>query len=133
MKCKSLTQLICMFLGDAVGQFIPAPTTCPGDTFTFRCTVTGSGNTIWKVNGSSKLCNLLHISTSTVICLPSGASRPFTATPESGFGTSGPFTSTLSATADPALDDTLVECFGPGPTLDSGNRVGSSTTQIVGQ
>ena len=46
---------------------------------------------------------------------------------------SGPFTSTLSATADPVLDYTLVECFGPAATLDPGNRVGNSTIQIVGQ
>ena len=120
--------------GHVTGQFTAAPPTCPGDTFTFICTVAGSGTTLWRVNGSSNLCSLAHISAGTIsICMPSGASHPFTATPESGFGTSGPFTSTLSATADPVLNGTLVECFGPAVTLDSGNRVGSSIIKIVGQ
>ena len=92
-----------------------------------------SGVTIWRVGGSSNLCVLVHISTAAVICMASEASHHFTATPESGFGASGPFTSTLSATADPILDDTLVECFGPAANLDPGNRVGDSTIQIVGQ
>ena len=75
------------------------------------------------------------MSTGAIICMPSGASHPYTATPESGFGGStGPFTSTLSATADPVLNGTLVECFGPaGVNLDTGNRVGNSTIQIAGQ
>ena len=121
--------------GVVAGQLTSPPPTCPGDTFTFRCTVTGSGITQWRVNSSSSnLCTLSHVSTGTVsTCMPSGASHLFTAMPESGFGASGPFTSTLSATADPVLNGTLVECFGPGATLDSGNRVGSSIIQIVGQ
>ena len=87
------------------------------------------------MNGSSNLCILVHISTGTATCGPSEGSRAFTATPESGFGpgASGPFTSTLSATADPVLNGTLVECFGPGATLDSGNRVGNNTIKIAGQ
>ena len=118
--------------GDVAGQFTAPPPTFPGVTFTFRCTVTGSGSTQWRVNGSSNLCTLPHVSSGNVsICTPSGASHPFTATPESGFGTSGPFTSTLSATADPVLDGTLVECFGPGNNVDQGNRVGNGTIQIV--
>ena len=87
------------------------------------------------MNGSSNLCTLSHISTATATCGPSEGSRAFTATPESGFGpgASGPFTSTLSATADPVLNGTLVECFGPAATADSGNRIGNSTIQVVGQ
>ena len=85
------------------------------------------------MNSSSNLCTLVHISTGIDICGPSEGSDAFTATPESGFGGSAPFTSTLSATADPVLNGTLVECFGPAVTLDSGNRVGSSTIQIAGE
>ena len=135
MKCELLTKPVYKLSGYVAGQLTAASPTCPGDTFIFRCTVTGSGTTLWRVNGSSNLCTLLHISTATVTCGPSEGSRAFTATPESGFGPgeSGPFTSTLSATADPVLDGTLVECFGPGGTTDSGNRVGNSTIQIVGQ
>ena len=121
--------------GNVAGQLFAALSTCPGGTFTFRCTVSGSGITQWRVNGSnSNLCLLQHVSPGTTsTCMPSGTSHPFTATPESGFGTSGPFISTLSATADPVLDGTLVECFGPAASLDSGNRVGNGTIQIVGQ
>ena len=128
-------QYILYFISDdVVGQFTAAPPTCPGETFTFRCTVTGSGTTLWRVNGSSNLCSLAHVSAGAAsTCTSSGTSHLFTVTPESGFGTSGPFTSTLSATADPVLDYTLVECFGPAATLDPGNRVGNSTIQIVGQ
>ena len=51
-----------------------------------------------------------------------------------GFGTSATsFTSTLSGTATPALNGTLVECFGPALSRDAGNVVGNSTLQIVGQ
>ena len=126
--------------GVVAGQLSAPPPTCPGGTFTFRCTVGGAmtGTTIWRVNGSSNsttnLCVLSHLRTGAVsTCIPSGASHLFTAMPESGFGGNGPFTSTLRATADPVLNGTLVECFGPDFTLDSGNRVGSSTIQIVGQ
>ena len=125
--------------GDVAGQLTAPPPTCPGDTFTFRCTVGGvmTGTTIWRVGGSSSssnLCALSHLTTGPAsTCMPSGTSYLFTAMSESGFGGNGPFTSTLSATADPVLDGTLVECFGPASTLDSGNRVGNSTIQIVGQ
>ena len=120
--------------GNVSGQFSPAPPTCPGGTITFRCTVNGSGTTIWRVGGSSNLCTLAHLSTSTENCGPSGRNDAFTATPEAGFGTSATsFTSTLSTTESPALDGKLVECFGPNASLDPGNRVGSSTIQIVGQ
>ena len=119
--------------GDVAGQFIPAPPTCPGDTFTFRCTVTGdmSGITIWRVNGSSNLCVLAHVSTSPANC---GPSRYFRVTPGTGFGTSATFyLSTLSGTATLAMDGTLVECFGPANNVDPENRVGDSTLQILGQ
>ena len=42
------------------------------------------------------------------------------------------FTSTLSGTADSALNGTLVECFGPANNVDPENMVGSSTLRILG-
>ena len=40
--------------GDVAGQFTGAPPACPGDAFTFSCTVTGSmsGITIWRWTGA---------------------------------------------------------------------------------
>ena len=118
--------------GHVAGQLTAAPPTCPDDTFTFSCTVTGdiSGITIWRVNGSSNLCFLVHISTSSSTCGPGNA---FIAISGTGYGTSASsFSSTLSGTATSALDDTLVECFGPAGNLDPQNRVGSNTLQIIG-
>ena len=76
-------------------------------------------------------CTLAHTSTSSSsACGPNSA---LTARPGNGFGTSGPsFTSTLSGTATPALDGTLVECFGQANNVDPENRVGNSTLQILG-
>ena len=114
----------------ATGQFMAARPTCPGDTFTFRCTVTGdvNGVTIWRVGGSIE-CILVHRATSIAVC-----GNTFTARPETGFGTSGSFfTSTLSGTATSALNGTLVECFGPANNVDPGNKVDESTLQIIGQ
>ena len=115
--------------GHVAGQFTAAPPTCPGNTLTFRCTVTGNinGFTIWRVNGSIE-CALLHSSTaSSSIC------DTFTARSGMGFGTSTTsYSSTLSGNATPALDGTLVECFGPANNVDSGNRVDSSTLHIIG-
>ena len=117
----------------AAGQFTAAPPTCPGDTITFRCDVSGDNTdvTTWRVNGSSE-CPLVHSSSSvTSTC---GAGNAFTATAGTGFGTSATsFSSTLSVTATPELDGTLIECFGPGTVGDLGNKVGSSTVQILGQ
>ena len=116
-------------VGAAAGQFTAAPPTCPGDTFTFRCTVTGdiNGVTTWRVAGSIE-CNLAHRATSIAVC------DMFTASPETGFGTSGSsFTSILSGTAAPALNGTLVECFGPANNVEPGNRVDGSILQIIGQ
>ena len=118
--------------GDVSGQFTVAPPTCLGDTFTFRCNVTGdrSGITIWRVGGGSSECTLVHRSTSTSIC---GPSDTFTAVFGAGFGTHGPsFSSTLSGTLTPAMDGTLVECFGPGLARDAENRVGDSILHILG-
>ena len=118
--------------GDVAGKFTAASPICPGDTFTFTCTVTGdmSGETTWSVGGSSE-CILVHIFTSSSICGPSDV---FTATPGIGFGTSATsFTSTLSGTATSAVNGTLVECFGPAKNVDPGNRVGGDTLQILGQ
>ena len=66
--------------------------------------------------------------------MPSGTSNDFTAKPGSNFGTSATsYSSTLSATATPELDGTLVECFGPTSNVtDAGNRVGNSTIKIIG-
>ena len=121
--------------GDVTGQLTAAPPTCPGATFTFRCTVTGdrSGLTIWRVGGSSE-CILLH---STIgFSASCGSSSAFIATSGTGFvpGTNATsFSSTLSGTATSELNGTLVECFGPGLARDANNRVGTSTLQILGQ
>ena len=113
------------------GQFFPALSTCPGSTITFGCTVNGSGTTIWRVNGSSNFCTLAHLSIGKASCGPIEGSHAFTAVPGTGFGTSATsFSSTLSG---PALDGTVVECFGPGATLDPKDRVGDSTIQTIGQ
>ena len=89
------------------------------------------GVTIWRVNGSSE-CPLPHRSTSSSIC---GLGNAFTARSGTGFGTSDvtSYTSTLSGTANPALNGTLVECFGPANNIDPGNRVDGSILQIIGQ
>ena len=134
MQRQLLQGMLYFSPGDVAGQFIQAPPACSGSTLTFRCTVVGSGTTFWRVNGSSNLCTLVHLSTSTDTCAPSGGIDTFTAIPETGFGTSGPsYSSTLSGTASSALDGTVVECFGPASSLDSGNRVGSSTIHVLGQ
>ena len=125
---------LAIILGPIAGQFIEAPTTCPGDTFTFRCTVTGdmSGVTIWRLSGNSE-CILSHSTAgATSTC---GAGGAFTARAVTGFGTTNAtsFSSTLNSTATPALDGTLVECFGPALSRQPGNRIGGSILQISGQ
>ena len=88
--------------------------------------------TTWRVNGSSE-CPLIHSSSSvTSTC---GAGIAFMATAGTGFGTSATsFSSTLSDTATPELDGTLIECFGPGTRGgDLGNRVGDSAIHVLGQ
>ena len=121
-------------LGDVVGQFTAAPPTCPSGTMSFTCTVTGDsdGVTIWRVNGSSE-CLLSHNTEgATSTCGPDSA---FTARGVTGFGTTSAtsYSSTLSGTATSALDDTLVECFGPALSRQPGNMVGNSTLQILGK
>ena len=119
------------YADNVAGQFTAAPLVCPGETFTFRCTVTGnkSGVTTWIVNGSSE-CNLVHRSNSSSFC---GPSDRFTARSETGFGTSAPsFTSTLSGTVDPTMNGILVECFGPANNIDPGNRINGSNLEILG-
>ena len=118
--------------GDVAGQLTAAPLTCPNDTFTFTCTVTGniSGITIWRVGTSGNITQLalVHRLTS------NNSIGLFTAKPGTGFGTNGPtFTSTLSGTATPALEGKPVECFGPANNVKNGNLVESSTLQIVGK
>ena len=117
---------------NVAGQLTAAPPTCPGDTFTFQCTVGDmSGITIWRVGGRSE-CPLVHSTANVPVSC--GATSPFMATPGTGFGTSATsFTSTLSGTAAPALNDTLVECFGPAFSRDAWNLVGKNTIQIRGQ
>ena len=114
------------------GQFTAAPPTCPGDTFTFKCTVTGdiNGSTFWRVNGSIE-CFLSH---STHNVRPCGNSSNFTLTTGTGFETQNAtsFSSTLSGNATPALNGTLVECSGRFP-WDAEIMVGNSTLQILGQ
>ena len=126
------TCILYFISGDVSAQLTAPPPTCPGDTFSFRCTVSGdmSGFTIWRVGGSSE-CILLHRSTSSIIC---GPSDDLIAIFGTGFGTSATFfSSTLNGTATPTLNGTLVECFGPANNIDPGNRVGSSALQILGQ
>ena len=132
----SAIELTCIISspGDVAGQLTPPSPTCPGDMFTFICNVTGnmSGKTTWRVGGSSECNALTHRAPSS--SSPCGLSNAFIARPGAGFGTNGPFfKSTLSGTAIPALDGTLVECFGPANSVDPDNRVGGSTLQIVGQ
>ena len=90
----------------------------------------GSQSEKWVAVATCVLCHI-YISTSTATCGPSNDLR---ATPETGFGTSATsFSSTLSGTAAPALNNTLVECFGPFNSVDTGNRVGHSKIHVLGQ
>ena len=84
------------------------------------------------MGGGSKECSLIH---STVDGpRPCGPGSPFTVTTGTGFGMNATsFTSTLTANATPALDDTLVECFGPGLARDAANTVGKNMFQILSQ
>ena len=117
-----MKQLACILLCilyfspvDVSGQFTAPLLICPGDTFTFRCTVAEDWNgfTIWRVNGSSE-CILIHRIMSSLLC------DVFTARSETGFGTSSTsFSSTLSGTTNLALNGTLVECFGPANNVDA--------------
>ena len=130
---KFVQSLISFQVGDVAGQFIPAPPTCPGGTFTFRCTVGGgnTGVTIWRVSRSSEYI-LVH-STVDAPC-PCGSASTFTVTTGTGFGTSATsYSSTLSGTATPSINGTLVECFGPGLARNAENTVGKSMLQILGQ
>ena len=138
--CSSIILHTCLaiilnLLGYAAGQLTVPPPTCPGDTFTFRCTVTGnrSGITIWRVGGGDSECILPHSTAGTTSnCGP--ADNTFTARGVTGFGTNATsFSSTLSSTATSTLDCTVVECFGPALPRDAENRVGNSILQISGQ
>ena len=114
--------------GDVTGQFTAAPLTCPDTAFSFTCIVNGdmSGVTTWRVNGNSE-CPLSHRSMSSSICGPGNA---FIA--RSGSRFENTYSSTLSGTADPALNGTLVECFGPANSVDPGNRINGSNLEILG-
>ena len=120
--------------GYAAGQFTAPLPTCPGDIFTFRCTVTGNvtGVTLWRVNGSSE-CLLPHSTLHNP--RPCGTASGFTVTTGTGFGITNAtsFSSTLSGTATSGLDGILVECFGPQFSRNAGNRVGNSSLQFLGQ
>ena len=107
------------------GEFTAPPPTCPCDTITFECTVAGdtNGGTWWRLDDGSTSCTLLHEDTSII-----DHCSVFTAMFENTSATS--FPTTLSSTATPALNGTLVECLGPS----SGSAiVGSSTIQIIGK
>ena len=121
--------------GYVTGRLTGAPPACPGDTFTFRCTVTGDkdGVTIWRVDGGNTECSLLHSTAS--VPGPCGSGSPFIVTTGTGFGTTNAtsFSSTLSGTATSVLNGTLVECFGPGLGRNAENVIGSSRLQTVGQ
>ena len=126
--------------GDVTGQFTPAPPTCSGETFTFTCNITGDSNgiTIWRVGGNAtwsvvgnRECPLIHRASSTSIC---GPNNVFTANSGTGFQPSATsFPSTLSGTATPALNGTLVECFGLANSVDSGYLVGKGMLKLRGQ
>ena len=118
--------------GNVVGQFTAAPATCPGETFTFRCTVSGdlNGVTIWRVGGSSE-CPLPHRSNSSSIC---GPGKAFTARSSTGFGTRvTSYSSTLSGTATPELNGTLVECFQQATSVDPQRIINGTTLTLLGQ
>ena len=122
----------CSSPGDVSGQLPQAPPTCPGDTFTFTCNVTGdiNGLTIWRVNGSKTLY-LMHRSEADTTT----SNGPFTAYRGDGFGpgtSATSFTSTLSGTATYLLNDTLVECFGPANNVEPENLVGNAILKILG-
>ena len=124
---------ILFLLGDVSGQLTMPPPTCPGDIFSFTCNVEGiNAITIWRVDGSSNMCTLSHLSTSPATCRPR---NDFIATPGTGFGTTcaTSYTSTLSGTASPTLNGILVECFGPVNSVDTENRVGYSSIHVLGQ
>ena len=110
----------------------PRSPTCPGNAFTFDCTVmpmSGMNAVIlWRVDDTTDLCIVSQISTNTDACGPNNA---FTASPVRANATF--FLSTLSGTADPELHGVLVECFGPVNNVNIGSRVGKSHIQIVGQ
>ena len=54
--------------------------------------------------------------------------------PGSGYATNATsFTSTLSGTADAALNGTLVECFGPNINVEPENKIDEGTLQILGK
>ena len=90
-----------------------------------------SGVTLWRVSRSSE-CILVHSTRG--FPHPCGSGSPFTAVPGTKFGTDATFfSSTLSGIANPTLNETLVECFGPDLSRDNGNMVGNSTLQILGQ
>ena len=90
-----------------------------------------NGITIWRVGGTNE-CTLLHSTASDPV--PCGTGSPFIVTPGIGFGTNATsFLSTLSGTATPKLNGTLVECFGPALSREEDNMVGNSTLQILGQ
>ena len=116
-------------------MFTPAPATCPGDTFTFNCTVHAvmSGIIIWRVNGSME-CVLTLTTTANASDSMCGPNDAFTARPGTGFGTNGPsFSSTLSGNANFTLNGTLIECFGPGTNRVPENTVGHSALKVLGQ
>ena len=125
----------CLPSGDVAGQLTAAPPTCPDKTFTFTCNVTGdiNGITTWRMGGSSE-CVLVHRSPCPIsIC---GPGNVFNAAGGTGFGpetNATSFTSTLSGTADTALNGTLVECFGPANNVNPGNRVGRRILKLKGQ
>ena len=119
--------------GDVDGQLTaPSSPTCPGNVFTFDCTVMPMSGmnaiTLWRVNGNRDLCILSQISTNSDDC---GQNNAFTASPVRANATF--FLTTLSGTADPELDGILVECFGPDNSVNMDNRVGERPIQIVGQ
>ena len=118
--------------GDTTGQLTEAPPSCPGDNFTFTCTVGGNKNdiTIWRVNGSME-CPLAH--TTKFGPAPCGNGDDFTVMTSTGFATNGTsFTSTLTGNVTSGLCGTLVECFGPAYSLNPENMVGNRTLQTVG-
>ena len=83
------------------------------------------------MGGGTSECSLLHSTASAPG--PCGSRSPFNVTTGTGFGTNATsYSSTLSGTATPALNGTLVECFGPGLAREPENMVGKNAIQILG-
>ena len=98
---------------------------CPGEEAVFSCTVIddGSGLIRWTANTTGNDCiNVLAITDSVDTC---GA---FMAVHGSPVSTCNCYHSNLIVTASPAVDNSFIQCFGPGLN----DQVGSATLSVIG-